>query len=330
MINVLIVNEDDNLIERFKVTLKDSIDVHYLLTNTSDDAVNLISNESVDIGIFSLSMPIMNGDELADVLIANNPESRFAFMYDESNLELAISMFNSFNNVRLIGSSNVSSDELSNIISDISVEYFREDSLSSELNRYREVEKSAKGKMDEMSQVLNSRIECYNSLNKLTVDNIKYLCSKFNNDEINSIIKFFNYSLAQYIQDYLMEEETIDDTKDVLVDFINDTAAQRHYQFISTVNECDNDNCIRISYASFFLSHLFADFLERFRIKVELLEGEHVYRLDFLADTRLGNENTAVFEDLKVIARKILKGICDKLEFASKDGIVQYRLFFRK
>lgn len=330
MINVVLITEDNNLIERLEPILKNNNSYNYHSFDNAKEAMEYIENDCPELGIISLDMTVVNGEELADYMIEYNLYAKFCFIFNENNIENACSLFNRYNKCKLLNDSLLSADEIKNIIENLYYEYTKEADLNKEIEIYRELEKSAKEKMTDMSDILNARIECYNSLNEVIVNSIKFLCSDLSVESLNLVINFLNYLFAQFIHDYLIEGPKLIDSIDSLVSSLNDKENKRHYNYVTEVSDVENLFSERISFASFMLSHMFADFLEKYRIKLELKENDLVYRLDFLVDIRLGNPNKEIFDGLSSVAKFVIKNLCDKLDYANKDGIIQYRMFFKK
>ena len=330
MLKVIIVSENSNLIESFRVATSDISLASFYIYEDCEEAINFINNNRPDIGIFSLDLSIMNGDELAEIMINNNSEAKFCFIYNQNNIPLALSLFNQFNYTRLILDKIISYEELKKDIELIINEFNKENSLNKELERLKMREQISKDKMEEMSQVLNSRIECYNSLNKAYVNAVRYLIINVLDTKIDIITDFLGYIFAQYLHDYLIEMPVFEEVIGNLTDNLNQKDLQRHYQFNSYINASNINEIERICFSSFFLSHLFADFLTKYRMKIELKENDTVVRLDFLCDIRLGQLAEDLMIKLKEVVRSIANTLCDKIEFANKDGIIQYRMFFIK
>lgn len=328
--NILVVNEDYNLISKINTSLKSIENITYNCFETSDEACDYIENNTIDIAVLSLTMPIMNGDEMADVIYASNPSAKFCFLFDEKSIEVGVESFNSYIGCRILDKNRFNPDEFLKAILYLIDEYEAEDRLNEALNKYRDKEKAYKDAMSEMSGLLNSRISCYSRVTKVYSKSIEELCEQFPEEIRINIEDFFNCVFGQYIQDVLVESVDIQKSIEGLIDSINDREAQRHFQFVYDcelpVGKVSED----IVFSAHFLSHLFAKFLQRFRVKLDLKEGPKAYRLDVLVDTRLGNVSKELLDLLSNAAKASLESICYKLEHGSKDGIIQIRLYYLK
>jgi len=330
MINAIVINQNQLLIDRIKPILSIDDNIAFRYYTNIEEAIDFISENHPEIGILSLDMDIMGGDEIADIIIDNNDKAKFVFIYEESNIEKAIELFNRFDYTRLIENKGLSPDDLLDNVRDLYELVTREDNLNQKVNSYRDLEKASRDKMSDMSSVLNSRIECYNSLNRSTVNAIKFICGNDLIDYQEKVINYLNYTFAQYIHDLLIESPDIVQSINTITEILNDTQRQRHFQFVSDISVIDKEIEEKVSFAAFVLSHMFSDFLEKYRIKIELKENDKIVRMDFLLDKRLGNIDDGLFDMLRGVARRLINSICDKVEFASNEGIIQYRMFFIK
>lgn len=330
MINILIAHEDINIIAKIKTAIKTLDDLNAIYFSSSDEAFEYIEESFIDIAVLSLTMPIMNGDEIADVIYSINPNAKFCFIYDENTFDLGIESFNKYLGSRIIDKSHFTPDSLSGAISFLYEEYVAEDIYNEQLDSYRAKEKTYKTTMNEMSAMLNSRISCYSRVTKVYSKSIEELCLSFDETTRLKIENFFNCVFGQYIQDVLVESVDINKSILGLIESLNDKESQRHYQFIYDCPLPEGDTAENIVFSAHFLSHLFAEFLEKFRMKLELKDGPKVYRLDVLVDTRLGNASDEILSILCNAASSSLKSICYKLEQVSKSGIVQIRIYYLK
>ena len=330
MISLIVVHEDINFIGRIQSAVKamDNIDISSF--DSSNEACDYIENNQVDVAVLSLSLPIMNGDEIADIIFSTNPSVKLCFIFDETTFELAIDNFNRYLGSKIYDKNKFIPDDFIKSLSILIENYEAEDKLRTKIDSYREKEKTYKNTMLEMSSLLNSRISCYSRVSKVYSKSIEELCTDIEEHTRIKIENFFNCVFGQFIQDVLVESVDFKKAIDELNESINNKDKQRHYQFIY---DCDTPSVNikeNIIFSAHFLSHLFAEFLEKFRVKLELKEGPKVYRLDVLVDTRFGNISTGLLDLLSSAAKASLESICYKLEHISKDGIIQIRLYYLK
>ena len=184
--------------------------------------------------------------------------------------------------------------------------------------------------MEEMSSVLNSRVECYSHIIRLYATCIESMCIDLPKEYAFRISSFFSDELNEYVERFIISSFEPKEYFRFLADNVNNTERQRHFQI--TGSECVRKNDIGelIGFVCHFISFGFTANMERYRAKLEIKEGPTAIRVDFLIDTRLGNFDKAIFDEFCNVMNELLVILCDKCERGIKDGIMQYRLFFLK
>ena len=85
---------------------------------------------------------------------------------------------------------------------------------------------------------------------------------------------------------------------------------------------CDIVFMLRIITDSFYA------YMQSYRGKAELKETESGYVLDITYDLRAGNYDALKWGYICVIIENIIKAFCFKSAVGTKDGYMQYRLFY--
>ena len=96
MLKGLFISEDKFLLERIRTGFSDKKGCEFLFASTGDDALAISSGGDIAVCAMTLSMSIMNGEEIAQVVADDNPGARFIFIYDENDTETAVRMFNDY------------------------------------------------------------------------------------------------------------------------------------------------------------------------------------------------------------------------------------------
>lgn len=330
MLKGLFIVDDNFLLERIKTGFNDYSGYEYLFASTSEEAVSLAKDNDIAICCLYLNMEILSGDEIADIVIDENPEVRFIFIYDEKDTELAVNMFNTYDGSKIILKDNFSVENLKELFDEESKLYNAENKLHEDAKLYREREKAYKNSMSEMSNVLNQRVECYQSIVKLYTAGIEMVMPKFTKDEALKVKAFFEKEFSEYIDKFVVDSLDVSSFFENLEAQIGDTENQKHFLVIGKESVKADELGSLICYMIHFISHGFCDFLEKYRTKVEIKEGPFAVRIDFLIDTRLGNVRKEFFDEYVSILNDIVVTLCDKVEKGSKDGITQYRFFYLK
>ncbi len=330
MLKGLFISEDKFLLDRIKAGFADKKGYEFLYASTSEDAIEKCRCGDIAVCALTLSMSVMSGEEITHIVAEENPDARFIFIYEETNTETAVKLFNEYEMSLIIPRDTVSVETLSEMF-DKEVEFYNaEENLREQAKIYRDKERIYKNSMDEMSQVLNSRVECYSHIIKLYATCIESMCMDLPKEYAFRISSFFSDELNEFVERFIVSPFDPDEYFRFIEANVNNTEAQRHFQLIGA-------DCLKaselgelIGFVCHFISFGFTTNMERYRAKLEIREGENALRVDFLIDTRLGNYDKDIFDEFCNIMNELLVILCDKVERGVRDGIMQYRLFFIK
>ncbi len=330
MLKGLFISEDKFLLERIRTGFAYKTGYEFLFASTSEEAVELSGRGDIAVCAMTLSMSIMSGEEIAQIVSDDNPDARFIFIYEENNTEMAVNLFNEYEMSRIIPRDSFSVETLSDMF-DIEVKFYNaEEKLRTEAAALREKEKLYKNSMEEMSAVLNSRVESYSHIIKLYATCIDSMCMDLPKEYAYRISSFFADELNEFVERFIISSFEPEEYFRFIEDNVNNTEQQKYFRITGA-------DCIKkselgelIGFVCHFVSFGFTANMERYRAKLELREGPNVIRADFLIDTRLGNYDEVIFDEFCSVMNELLAILCDKCERGSKDGIMQYRLFFLK
>ncbi|MBR2529760.1 MAG: hypothetical protein IKE35_01895 [Lachnospiraceae bacterium] len=330
MLKGLFVSEDKFLLERIKTGFSDKKGYEYLFASTSQEAVEMSEAGDIAVCALTLSMSVMNGEEIAQTVAADNPECRFIFIYEEVNTETAVNLFNEYEMSQIIPRDGFSVEILSEMFDKEAEFYNAEENLRRQAKALREKERLYKNSMDEMSAVLNSRVDCYSHIVKLYATCIDSMCIDLPKEYASRISAFFSDELNEFVERFIISSFDPEEYFRFIEDNVNNTEQQKHFQIIGADCLHKSELGELIGFVCHFVSFGFTTNMERYRAKLEIKEGPNAIRVDFLIDTRLGNYDKEIFDEFCAVMNELLVILCDKCERGSKDGILQYRLFFVK
>ena len=330
MLKGLFISEDKFLLERIRTGFADKKGYEYLFASTSEEAVEISKSGDIAVCSMTLSMSIMDGEEIAQIVADDNPEVRFIFIYEEVNTETAVNLFNEFEMSRIIPRDSFSVETLKDMF-DKEVEFYNaEENLRRQAKTYREKERLYKDSMNEMSAVLNSRVDCYSHIIRLYATCIDSMCIDLPKEYAYRISSFFSDELNEYVERFIVSSFEPEEYFKFIEDNVNNTQQQRHFQLTGAELVPKNEFGELIGFVCHFISFGFTTNMERYRAKLEIKEGPSAIRVDFLIDMRLGNVDEMIFDEFCTVMNELLVILCDKCERGQRDGILQYRLFFLK
>ena len=146
MLKGLFISEDKFLLDRIRTGFADKKGYEYLFAQTSEEAVELSKCGDIAVCAMTLSMSIMDGNELAQIVADDNPDVRFIFIYEEVNTETAVNLFNDYEMSRIIPRDSFSVEILSEMF-DKEVElYNAEENLRIQARAHRDKDRRDAGK----------------------------------------------------------------------------------------------------------------------------------------------------------------------------------------
>ena len=330
MLKGLFISEDKFLLDRIRAGFSDKKGYEYLFASSSEEAVQMSKCGDLAVCVLTVSMSVMDGTELAEIVADENPDVKFIFIYEENNTEAAVNLFNDYEMSYIIPRDGFSVEMLSDMF-DREVKFYNaEENLRAQAKLYREKERRYKDSMNEMSAVLNSRVECYSHIIKLYATCIDSMCIDLPKEYAFRISSFFSDELNEFVERFIISSFEPEEYFKFIEENVNDKEKQRHFQI--TGAECVKKGELGelIGFVCHFISFGFTANMEKYRAKLEIKEGPTAVRVDFLIDTRLGNVDQMIFDEFCNVMNSLLVILCDKCERGVKDGIMQYRLFFLK
>ncbi len=330
MIKGLFVSEDKFLLDRIRTGFSDKSGYDFLFANTSEEAVDISRSGDIAVCAITLSMSIMDGSEVVDVVADENPDCRFIFIYDERDTETAVNLFNTYEMSRIIPRESFSVEGLWDMFLKEVEFYNAEEQLRIKASELREKERNFKSSMEEMSSVLNSRVDCYSHIIKLYATCIDSMCIDLPKEYAFRISSFFADELNEFVERFIISSFDPEEYFRFIEENVNNAQQQKYFQLLGA-------DCLKaselgelIGFVCHFVSFGFTTNMERYRAKLEIKEGSNALRVDFLIDTRLGNYDPVIFDEFCNVMNELLVILCDKVERGTKDGIMQYRMFFIK
>lgn len=330
MLKGLFISEDKFLLDRIRAGFSDKKGYEYLFASSSEEAVKISKCGDLAVCALTLSMSVMDGAELAEIVADDNPDVKFIFIYEENNTEAAVNLFNEFEMSYIIPRDNFSVEMLSDMFDREVMFYNAEENLRAQAKLYREKERRYKDSMNEMSAVLNSRVECYSHIIKLYATCIDSMCMDLPKEYAFRISSFFSDELNEFVERFIISSFEPEEYFRFIEENVNDKEKQRHFQITGADIVQKGELGELIGFVCHFVSFGFTANMEKYRAKLEIKEGPTAVRVDFLIDTRLGNVDQMIFDEFCNVMNSLLVILCDKCERGVKDGIMQYRLFFLK
>lgn len=328
MVNVLFVLSDELKIERFKTVFKSDARYSFTFFSTSSAAVDYISETAVDIAVISIGLNVVSGAELAQMLFDNSTKCIFVFEYRPDELSDALWLFNMYDHSRLIECSQAETENIRDILEDCTQLITREERHKTQNELFREKEKAYKRSMAEMSSILNSRISCYTGVIDMVINSSELLFDS--DDDFSEVRLFFKNQFASYVQLFLDRRIDFDAYIEGLKDRLNIPEAYKFFQLNNNVEFAEDELFYNMTFLITLICTSFENYMNGYRGKVDISESERALRVDIIYEVRAGESQMRKWRHTRRIIDETLPVFCERFETAAKNGIVQYRLHFKK
>ena len=330
MVNTVFILNDQLKIERFSKVFKNDKECFYAFFSNTADAVEYVKQNPVDIAIISVSLGLMDGGEIAELISDVNPACRYIFSFSEMDTEEAVDLFNIYDSCRLLEDVNCEPENLKYLIQ-LGIDSIAGEEAFKEANAaFREKERSYKKKMAEMSSLLNARVTCYSEMIKLLSGDVVCLFDNPDDESLLKVVSFFEKELNEYIRLFLDRRIDNEALYASLTERYNAPDKRRLFSVNKGFEVQDSEADTMMLFTLELLCDAFLNFTEAYRGKVVISEEELFYKLDVLFDIRAGHPDAVSWDYTLKILGNILKAFSAKSATASKDGIMQFRLYFDK
>ena len=330
MFNVISVTEDYYLNSRLKGFFSSSTDCMYHFFDNSASAIDFAEESDIAVAIISLNMSVMNGEEVSQTLYDMHNNILFIFLFDEQDIYKAVELFNYYDDSSILDINNLNLDRLRTTVDRMINKSSCEDKLNKAIDYYRDKENTYKLSMDDMSLVLNERINGYKDISHLYSLSNDFLIKSNKTDCKFNVQKFYDKYLYSYIDLNLIESESVNTIFDDLEVKYNNPSDFHFYSFENDSVRICKEDINGIYFSIDYISELINEFFVKYRVKINLCSGERGYSADILLDSGLASCSTDDKEVFYKISVNSLTCLCDKMEHATKDGIFRFRLFFVK
>lgn len=327
MRSALFLHDDVNLINRIKITIHDD-NAQYYFAESIDDAISILDSKEIAVIFMPYNFDVLSGNEMIEIVLDHNPKAQIISLFKDSELIDVVRSHNVYHLCQIICEDFFKIEDLQSIIETAFNIYNREDDIKAFELTYRQKEDKYKKTILNMSSLLNDRAESFKLICNYFNDTLILLTGNLLKNEGNAVNNYFDNLLNEYINLFLMTDCCNTDYYKSIIDNCNDAAKNRHLMFDSGITSISDDNtCKFIIYA---ITRYFNDFEYKYRGKLELSEQDLNYSLNIIFEAYPNNMNKSLHDNMLILLEHLFKTVSDKVLFAVKDKIVQYRIIFKK
>lgn len=325
MVYALILHESRELTERLKSVYKNNSKYSFYITCDCEDALKFAEDHRIAVAFLSLSLPVMNGNEVADILSNKDPDTRYIFYYREIDIDIAIDMFNAHGACRIIKSDVLNADELSVYIKENVDEYLFEDVMSEKERNYIEKESAYRKKSGVMNAFLDDKKQCLFNVCDIYAYTFSNLLNGYDNVYLNDFFEIIKSSLKTYIDINLYNFGITGDFGDICIKEYDKPDEHKYFKMIlNDSGEWENANveflfCIRM------ICSVYYKLSDAVRGKAEIDIIEHKNKASIIFDLKYSKLSAVLITLFESVIMTILDVLMDKSDSAIKDGIIQFR-----
>lgn len=335
MKSALILFEDENLLNRIKVTLHDDAASFYYV-DSADEAVAILNETEIAVALIPYRYDVLDGDELIGMLLDNNPKLQIVLFFNEEDMDNVVKSHNTYHLCKLICTNNLMLEELNQILNEAFNAYNKEELIKKMEIDYRKKEDSFKKTLFASSSLLNDRMAGYDSIEKLFGICTGYLFDQIlaSDDENKVISHFFDELLDEYISLMLKREPELEKYYAIILEKCHNPSENRYFMIdIPSITEFDkvnHDIFLQITFLIKAMSMFCFDFYKKFRGKAELSESKNSYILDIIFEgvSLLKDSDTNL--RMEAFLKKLSGLYANKVSCGKKERIIQYRLQFSR
>jgi len=321
MINILVLLDDDNKIQRFEKVFDNTSNYNFNFFSKVDQAVEFVRFNKVDVSFISVGISIMDGAEASELIFDCNPNSKFVFVFTERNIDKALELFNCYDGCKLINVKNIDYNNVCSLISAFEDVIHAEETYDAELNSFREKENVYKKKLLEISSILNSRLSCYRNVFKLYVASAVNLSNTIKANDV--VEQYFNGLFSSYLGLFLDRKVDPDSYYSDLIIKNNDDS--KRLLNIKSYPSSDYPDFGEGTFLITMICDFFGIFAAAYRGKVEITFKNPGMIIDLIYDLRFSNIDENILSFFNNMFKEIADRFCDNTIIVNKNGITQYR-----
>lgn len=318
MRSALFLHDDESLINRIKITVHDD-NAEYYFSKTIDEAIEILDSHEIALFIMPYNFDVLSGNEMIEIVLDHNPKAQIIVLFKDKDLNEVVKSHNVYHLCQLICEDFFKIEDLSSVLDMGFKIYNREDDLKSFECNFRQKEDSYKKAFAKMSSLLNDRALSYAYIKDLLVETVK-LSNSDPADYIESLLK-------EYIQLYLLKDYGFEEYFEMISESCSNPSENK---YLKIENNCIGEINNNILFGIYTATRFIYDFYKKYRAKIELTEQNSNILLNIVFEAVPSADLSVSYDNLLVMLEHILAALSDKILYATKDKIVQYRLMYKK
>ena len=331
MRSALFLSDDENMMNRIKITVHDEAAQFYYCFSV-DDAANIMDETEIAVVFMPYGMDVLSGDEMIEIIKDHNPRAQIILLFDEEDLTKVIKTHNTYQICKLICTNNMKLEELPDKIAAAFERYNKDEELRNFELDYRKKEDKYKQTLEDMAALLNDRMESYSEVRRYFLNLMRsHMKGKLTEEEFTGMHEYVGRIFLEFISLYLLREP---DPDLYLLNILSECHKPDARRFLRI--QCDgisllrDDQRMRALFVIRVLSIYFSLFYSQYRGRIETEETEEGTILNILYECIPEPALASLAGEILPMNEDIVRLHADRSAFGTKEKILQYKLIYKK
>lgn len=315
---------------RIRIMVHDEA-AQFFYAGSIDEAVSVMDAQEIAVVFMPYGLDVLSGDEMLEIVLDHNPEAQIILLFDDSDLLKVVHAHNNYHLCRLIASSNMKLELLPEKINAAFDRYNKDEELKEFEKDYRSKEDKYKHALEEMSSLLNDRMESYETVRSLFLALMQQGIGRDDTECTEVILAYMGRILQEYVSLFLLQEADADFYLTKTLGECHNEEERRFLVIRSDVmkemNADQQNNCLFVIRV---ISLYFSMFYDKYRGKIETEESDDGIVLNLLYECIPKKELKDLPGRILPFNEAFVKQYADRAAFGTKDRVLQYKLLYKK
>lgn len=331
MRSVLVVVSDSGLLNRIRVVMQDS-STKYYFCESEEEALDTIETKELAVALISLSMPLMDGQELIECIANKSSKTRIILLFDEGDVERALDIHNQYHLCKMICSQNSGVDEFPEFVEKALSDYNRSDEIKKIEIRHREKEEKYRMTMIAMKELLEGKQAGIEQTNIIFRNAAGYLAC--NGKKIQETV---NSQMISYCEEILKKREKIFELKSSDMEQYFETLVseshkpeEKRYLKLECHTQIPTEEKLsgKVTFVLDAITDYYRKFYKFYRAKIMLSEIEGNLVCNVLFDIGKQKLTGRISDSGIELLKHLTAHYSDQAAFGSQEGIFQYKMIY--
>lgn len=332
MRSALFIHDDESLLNRIKITIHDD-NAQYFFAQSIDDAIEIMDRNEIAVVFMPYNFDVLDGNEMIEIILDHNPKVQIITLFKDSDLQNIVKSHNNYHLCQIICEDFFKIEDLQSLIELGFKAYNKEEDVKAFELDYRKKEDKYKKTIVNMSSLLNDRTKSFDLIKDTLKATITLACDDFAEGDLSKINAYFDRIYDTYINLYLVKNSSIEDNLKSIYDYNN--PEQNHYLKVDfdnfeIIKAEDIETQNNVSFILFCITSFINDFYSKYKGKIELSDQGKYYSLNVVYDAIPNKDTNLPVDKIQTVLEHILSVFSDRVAYAIKDRIVQYKLMIKK